>query len=194
MTSSALDTAALALLQAMARADTDRGARARHGVDDAVRALHALVARRIQWLVVRHGLAEMGDDAEQACLMALVDAARRWDPDRSSFATWLGWHLRGVLAGLRRQWLGDHRTAAGRQRAATQSLDGDMAAQLPSDWLMDPTAEMDVTRAAADWLAVRCANRLAADCSETARTEWVARLIDDAERSAPLPAALRRRH
>lgn len=194
MTSTALDTAALALLQALALADASPGARARHAVDTAVRALHALVARRIRILVIRHGLADMGEDAEQACLMALVDAARRWDPARSGFSTWLGWHLRGVLAGLRRQWVGDHRTAAGRQRAATLSLDGDMGSQLPSDWLADPVAEGDVARGAADWLAVRCADRLAADCSEAARSEWLARLIDDAERTAPPPAALRRRH
>lgn len=194
MTRPVLDTAALTLLQSLARADACPDALARHAVDDALRSLHALLAKRIRMLVVRHGLADIGEDAEQACLMALVDAARRWDPERSCFSTWLGWHLRGVLAGLRRQWIGDPRTAAGRQRAATLSLDGDMGSQLPSDWLADPAAEADVARGAADWLAVRCADRLASDWGDTARAEWLARLIDDAERSAPPPAMLRRRH
>lgn len=194
MTSSALDAAAFALLQALASAESRPGARARQAVDDAIRKLRALTAARIRLLVVRHGLAELSEDAEQACLIALVDAVHSWEPGRSSFSTLLGWRLRGVLAGLRRQWRGDNRTGAGRLRAATLSLDSDTGSQLPSDWLADPAAEADVVRGAADWLALRYASRIAADCSEAVRADWLNHLADDGERAAPPPTQLRRRH
>jgi hypothetical protein len=194
MTSHPLDIAALGLLQALTYAEEQPGPRARHAVDCAIGALHALVARRVRLLVHRHGLGSIAEDAEQACLIALVDAVRRWDPARSGFATWLGWQLRAVLAGLRRQWHGDTRSTCGRNRAATLSFDDGPDALSPSSWLTDPGAEQDVERGAADWLAIRCADRLASDCPDAARAAWLARLLDEDERRAPPMPALRKRH
>lgn len=177
-----LDHAAINLLQALTHAEIQPGIRARRAVDVAVRALQQLTARRVRGLILRYGLGAMSDDAQQTCLIALVDAARRWDPARSSFATWLGWHLRGVLVGLRRQWCGDDRTASGRQRVATLSLDHDMDTASASDWLIDPGAEDGTARAAADWLAIRCADRLVADCDDRTRAALFEQLLDDGPR------------
>lgn len=194
MTSHSLDKAALGLLQALAQAEEHPGPRARYAVDGAINLLYALVARRVRTLVHRHGLGSIAEDAEQACLIALVDAVRRWDPARSSFATWLGWQLRAVLAGLRRQWHGDSRSSCGRTRAATLSIDDGHDEFSPSTWLADPGAEEDVERGAADWLAIRCADRLASDCPDDARAAWLARLMDEYDRRAPPMPAQRKRH
>jgi hypothetical protein len=154
---SKLNAAAFALLQAMASAEQRPGPRARATVDAAIRALHDQLRPRLRALIRHHGLAEHSEDAEQACLIALVDAVRRWDPARSSFGTWLGWCWRAALSQFSRQTQGDSRTAAGQRQRALAVTDGDAIAALA-----DPLAEMAAMRGAEDWLVGRCAERLLA--------------------------------
>jgi RNA polymerase sigma-32 factor len=152
-----LNAAAFALLQALASAELRPGGRARATVDAAIRALHALLRPRMRALIRHHGLADHSEDAEQACLIALVDAVRRWDPARSNFGTWLGWRWRAALSQFSRQMRGDSRTAAGQRRRALAVTDDDAIATLA-----DPVAELAAMRGAADWLVGRCADRLLA--------------------------------
>ncbi len=149
-----LDAAAFALLQSLTAAADAPGPRARAAVDGAVHALHLLLRPRLRALIRAHGLADHAEDAEQACLIAMVDAARCWDPARSGFGTWLGWRWRSALTALARQLLGDRRTAAGQRQRAMAWCNDDVLLMLA-----DPLAEAAVTRAAADWMEGRCADQ-----------------------------------
>lgn len=163
--SNMIDSAAEALLQALALAEIRPDGRSRAAVDAAVHRLHRLTMPRLRTMIRHFGLLDHSDDAEQAALVTLVDAARRWDPTRSGFTTWLGWRWRGALIGLRRQLLGDGRTTSGRQRSGAvqlASLGAEEGAAMLAD-LADPDAEDAVEQGAADWLAQQVAMRLLDD-------------------------------
>lgn len=156
--SDALERAVADLIQARTALDAAPGARGRARVDHAFARLAGLVAPRVRYFTRAYGLADVAEDAQQVCAIALHRAAEHYDPDRARFTTYVNWQLRAELQALRLRLHGDQRSAGRRRAGATLSLDaldaGDNAC------LVDPAAEAATERGAADDLAARVADRL----------------------------------
>ena len=121
--SDALEDAVTALIQARTALEAAPGPRARARVDRAFAHLLALTAPRIRYFTRSYGLAEVAEDAAQACAIALHRAAERYDPARSRFTTYVNWQIRAELQALRLRLHGDQRCAGRRAAGATLSLD-----------------------------------------------------------------------
>lgn len=160
--SDALEAAVTDYIQARTALDAAPGARARALADRAFARLAALAAPRIRYFTRSYGLADVADDADQVCAIALHRAAERYDPARARFTTFVNWQLRAELQALRLRLHGDQRAAGRRHIAATLSLDA-LQADGADDWLIDPAAEAATEGRAADGLATRTADRLVAD-------------------------------
>lgn len=165
--SDALEQAVTALIGARAALDGAPGARARAGVDRAFARVAALLAPRIRYFTRAYGLADVAEDAQQACAIAIHRAAERYDPRRARFTTYVNWQLRAELQALRLRLRGDQHSA-GRTSAVTLSLDAMVDAGADA-WLADPAAEEAAERRAADCLAGRVADRLVADWADRRR-------------------------
>lgn len=163
--SDALEQAVTDYIQARTAVDAMPGARTRALADRAFARLAALAAPRIRYFTRTYGLADVADDAEQVCAIALHRAAERYDPARARFTTYVNWQLRAELQALRHRLHGDQRCAGRRDMTAMLSLDALEAGD--DDWLVDPAAEPATEQGAADGLADLVADRLVA--------EWAAR-------------------
>ena len=71
----------------------------------------------------RYGLADIREDAQQACAIAVHRALAEYDGGRSAFATFATWKIRAELQALRHKMRLDQRPAAVRTGARTVSLD-----------------------------------------------------------------------
>lgn len=162
--SEALEQAITALIEARTALDGAPVARERARVDRAFARVAALLAPRIRYFTRTYGLADVAEDAQQACAIAIHRAAERYDRRRARFTTYVNWQLRAELQALRLRLRGDQRSA-GRTSAATLSLDAMIDAGADA-WLADPAAEDAAERRAADCLAGRVADRLVADWAE----------------------------
>lgn len=159
--SDALEDAVIQLIEARTALEAAPGARARARVDAAFARLAKRAAPRIRYFTRAYGLADVADDAEQACWIALHRAAETYAPQRARFTTHVNWQIRAELQALRLRLHGDQR-CAGRRDARVVSLDaltGDRGGQP----FPDPGAEEAAERAAADRLAALAADRLVAD-------------------------------
>ena len=160
--SDALEDAVTELIQARTALEAVPGPRARGRVDRAFARLLALAAPRIRYFTRTYGLANVAEDAAQACAIALHRAAERYDPARARFTTYVNWQIRAELQALRLRLYGDQRCAG--RRAAGAMLSFEALAEASGDaWLADPAAEDAAERAAADGLAGLVADRLVAD-------------------------------
>jgi RNA polymerase sigma-32 factor len=159
--SDALEDAVTALIQARTALEAAPGPRARARVDRAFAHLLALAAPRIRYFTRTYGLAEVAEDAAQACAIALHRAAERYDPARSRFTTYVNWQIRAELQALRLRLHGAQRCAGRRAAGVTLSLDA-LADEGVDDGLVDPGAEAATEQAAADGLANLVADRLVA--------------------------------
>lgn len=167
--SDALEDAVMALIEARTALDARPGARARAAVDRAFARLSARAAPRIRYFTRAYGLADVAEDAAQACAIALYRAAERYDPSRARFTTYVNWQIRAELQALRLRLHGDQRCAGRRQVTATLSLEA-LAEGGEDEWLADPGAEAATERAAADGMASLAADRLVADWSDRRRS------------------------
>lgn len=166
--SDALETAVTDYIRARAAFDAAPGARARLLADRSFARLAALVAPRIRYFTRRYGLADVAEDAAQACAIALHRAAEHYDPARARFTTYVTWQLRAELQALRHRLHGDQRCAGRRHVTATLSLDA-LQTEGIDEWLVDPAAEFETAQGAADNLAARLADRLVEDWADRRR-------------------------
>lgn len=160
--SDALEDAVMDLIEARTALEAAPGRRAAAAVDHAFARLSALAAPRIRYFTRRYGLADVAEDAGQACAIALHRAAERYDPARARFTTYVNWQIRAELQALRLRLYGDQRCAGRRHVTATLSFDR-LADEGGDEWLIDPAAEEATEQAAADRLASMVADRLVAD-------------------------------
>ena len=160
--SDALEDAVMALIEARTALEAAPGPRARSAVDRAFARLAALAGPRIRYFTRAYGLTDVAEDAAQACAIALHRAAERYDPARARFTTYMNWQIRAELQALRVRLHGDQRCAGRRAVTATLSLEA-LAEAGHDEWFVDPSAEVDVERGAADRLAGLVADRLVAD-------------------------------
>ena len=158
--SDALEQAVTDLIEARTALDIAPGARARARVDHAFTRIAALVAPRIRYFTRAYGLADVAEDAQQVCAIALHRAAGHYDPQRARFTTYVNWQLRAELQALRLRLHGDQRSAGRRRAGAMVSLDAILDAG-GDGWLADPAAEIAAEQGAADGLAKLAADRLA---------------------------------
>ncbi len=160
-----------------ARGGPDRG-RAR---DRDFAALLDVLRPRIRRLVIKYGMLDMVDDAEQAAAIGVHRALETYDPAQASFATHATWQMRGELQSLRHRMRLDQRRSAKSAGVTTVSLDGlaDSATGLQDPVgtfeLVDETALRQAERAASDHMAAasleRMLNRLGTPISERAIVE-----------------------
>lgn len=162
--SDALEEAVMRLIEARTAMEGAPGARANVAVDRAFARLAKLAAPRIRYLTRAYGLADVAEDAEQVCWIALHRAADRYDPGRARFTTYVNWQLRAELQALRQRLYGDQRCAGRRQVRAILSYEA-LAGDGADDWLIDETAEGATEQGAADRLAGLVADRLVAGWS-----------------------------
>lgn len=167
--SDALEQAVTDYIQARTALDAAPCARARALADRKFACLAALAAPRIRYFTRAYGLADVAEDAEQVCAIALHRAAERYDPQRARFTTYINWQLRAELQGLRLRLHGDQRCAGRRHVTATLSLDA-LADDGADDWLIDYAAEEATEQGAADGLAILVADRLVSDWAARRRT------------------------
>lgn len=160
--SDALEDAVMDLIEARTALEAAPNRRATAAVDHAFARLAALAAPRIRYFTRSYGLADVAEDAAQACAIALHRAAERYDPARARFTTYVNWQIRAELQALRLRLHGDQRCAGRRHVSATLSFDG-LADEGRDEWLVDPAAEEATEAAAADGLASLVADRLVAD-------------------------------
>lgn len=165
----ALEAAVMELIEARTALETAPKARADAKVDRAFGRLAALAAPRIRHFTRIYGLADVAEDAEQACWIALHRAAERYDPARARFTTYVNWQIRAELQALRLRLHGDQRCAGRRQVQAILSYEG-LAGESDDEWLVDVAAEEATEQGAADRLAGLVADRLVSD--------WTARRRD----------------
>lgn len=167
--SDALEVAVTDYIQARTALEAAPGARTRALADRAFARLAAQVAPRIRYFTRTYGLADVAEDAAQACAIALYRAAERYDPARARFSTYVNWQFRAELQALRHRLHGDQRCAGRRDVAALLSLDA-LEADGGGDWLVDPAAEPATEQGAADSLAILVADRLVSDWAARRRT------------------------
>lgn len=167
--SDALETAVIELIEARTRVEAAPGARARAEVDRAFAHLAALAAPRIRHFTRAYGLADVAEDAGQACWIALHRAAERYDPARARFTTYVNWQIRAELQALRLRLHGDQRCAGRRQVQAILSYET-LAEDGIDEWLADPEAESAAEQGASDSLADLVADRLVADWTARRRS------------------------
>lgn len=192
--SDALERAVTDLIQARAALDAAPGARARARVDHAFARLAALVAPRTRYFTRAYGLADVAEDAQQACAIALHRAAEHYDPQRARFTTYVNWQLRAELQGLRLRLHGDQRSAGRRRAGATLSLDALVDAG-DDGWRADPAAEAAAEQGAADGLAGRLADRLVGEWATRRRRALMrGARADRVEARAAAEQALVRHH
>lgn len=160
--SDALETAVIELIEARAACEAKPGARARATVDRAFARLAMLAGPRIRYFTRAYGLADLAEDAGQACWIALHRAAERYDPARARFTTYVNWQIRAELQALRLRVHGDQRCAGRRQVQAILSYEA-LAEDGIDKWLADPEAETATEQGASDSLAGLLADRLVAD-------------------------------
>lgn len=160
--SDALEAAVTDYIQARTALDAAPGARARALADRSFGRLAALAAPRVRYFTRTYGLADVAEDAEQVCAIALHRAAERYDPARARFTTYVNWQFRAELQALRHRLHGDQRCAGRRHVTATLSLEA-LQDGGADDWLVDPVAEMAAEKGAADSLAILVADRLVSD-------------------------------
>ena len=82
-----------------------------------------LIAPRIRHFTRTYGLADMADDARQACAIGVHRAICDYDPARARFTTFVNWQLRCELQALRHRVRLDSRDSAKKVSARTVSLD-----------------------------------------------------------------------
>lgn len=160
--SDALEAAVIELIEARTALEAVSTARGRREVDRAFARLAALAAPRIRYFTRAYGLADVSDDAEQVCWIALHRAAARYDPARARFTTYVNWQIRAELQALRLRLHGDQRCAGRRQVRAILSYEALADAGI-DEWLVDPGAAEAAEQAASDGLAHLVADRLVAD-------------------------------
>lgn len=160
--SDALEAAVTELIQARTALEAMPGPRARSRVDRAFAHLAALAAPRVRYFTRSYGLADVAEDAAQACAIALHRAAERYDPARARFTTYVNWQIRAELQALRLRLHGDQRCAGRRAVGAILSFEA-LVDEGIAEGLVDPAAEETTERAAADGLAGLVADRLVAD-------------------------------
>lgn len=185
--SDALEAAVTDYIQARTTLDTAPSARARSLADRAFARLAALASPRIRYFTRSYGLADVAEDAAQVCAIALHRAAERYDPARARFTTYVNWQFRAELQALRHRLHGDQRCAGRRQVTATLSLDA-LQEESADDWLIDPAAENETERGAADDLAERLADRLVEEWANRRRARLCASRGDESRREALLAA------
>ena len=166
--SDALETAVSDYIRARTALDAAPGARARGRADRSFARLAAMAAPRIRYFTRRYGLADVAEDAAQVCAIALHRAAEHYDPARARFTTYVNWQIRAELQALRHRLHGDQRSAGRRQVTTMLSLDVLQAEGIDA-WLVDPAAEIETERGAADNLAARLADRLVEDWADRRR-------------------------
>ncbi|MBJ7498996.1 MAG: RNA polymerase subunit sigma-70 [Sphingopyxis sp.] len=167
--SDALETAVTDYIQARTALEAAPDARARLLADRAFARLAALAAPRIRYFTRSYGLSDVAEDAAQVCAIALHRAAERYDPARARFTTYVNWQFRAELQALRLRLHGDQRCAGRREVAAIFSLDA-LQEEGDDEWLVDPAAEEETERAAADNLAALLADRLVEEWADRRRT------------------------
>lgn len=194
--SDALEQAVSELIQARTALEAAPGARARARVDHCFARLAALAAPRIRYFIRSYSLADVAEDAEQACAIALHRASEHYDPARARFTTYVNWQIRAELQALRLRLHGDQRRAGRGQVTAMLSLDA-LAGEAVDRWLADPEAERAAEQAASDSLAARAADRLAGDWAARRRVALLrGARVDNARIAARVEAehALVRHH
>ncbi|WP_114521116.1 sigma-70 family RNA polymerase sigma factor [Altererythrobacter sp. ZODW24] len=145
--------------------------RERLDIDRHFGAVLHLLAPRIRHFIARYRLADMREDAEQACAIAVHRAIADYDPAKARFTTFVNWQLRGELQSLRFRMRLDQRDSARKVGASTVSLAlpaGDGEATL-GDLIVDEEAERRVTSGARDVFARRAANAMLDDYTDMAR-------------------------
>lgn len=78
---------------------------------------------RIAHLIRSYGLADMREDAEQVCAIAVLRALETYEPRKAQFATHVTWQMRGELQGLRHRMRLDQRQSARSAGVRTVSME-----------------------------------------------------------------------
>jgi len=122
----------------------------------------AMLQPRIRHLIRAYGLADLADDAQQACAIGVYRALESYDPTQARFSTHVTWQLRGELQTLRHRMRLDQRRSARTAGIRTVSLDavigdgGEAAAAQFEDEMALPAVE----RCASDMLTLRLVDGL----------------------------------
>ncbi len=82
-----------------------------------------LLLPRMSHLIRSYGLADMREDAEQACAIGVLRALESYDPAKARFATHVTWLLRGELQSLRHRVRLDQRQSARSAGVRTVSIE-----------------------------------------------------------------------
>lgn len=118
---------------------------------------------RIAHLIRRYGLADMREDAQQACAIGIHRALESFDPAKSRFTTHVTWQLRGELQSLRHRMRLDQRQSARSAQMRTVSLDaltGTDSEVQETLQIVDHDALWRTERKASDRMTIRCVRRL----------------------------------
>lgn len=124
--------------------------------------LLAMLQPRIRHLIRAYGLADLAEDAQQACAIGVYRALESYDPAQARFSTHVTWQLRGELQGLRHRMRLDQRRSARTAGIRTVSLDaviGDGSDAVAAQF-EDEMALPAVERCASDMLALRLVDGL----------------------------------
>ena len=148
-------------LERALKASGSRGGRYSLQIDRHYRRLFELLQPRIAWLTRRYGLANMAEDAEQVCAIAIHRAVQAWEPDKASFSTLAHWQMRGELQSLRHRMMLDQRQSArtaGVRTVAWHNKEGTERAEVLA--LAESGAHQAAERGASDFMARATIDRL----------------------------------
>ena len=157
------------------------------GTDRGFACLLAMLRPRIRSLVMRYGLADLREDAEQACAIAVHRALDSYDPSRARFTTHVTWQMRGELQGLRHRERIDQQPAVRVAGIRLRSLDGLLEAGAHPE-IIDDAAYARLEGAASAALARRALQRLMEQVGSSQREfEIVLGAVFEPDREARLP-------
>lgn len=118
-------------------------------------ALMQLLAPRTRHLVQVYRLADIRDDAEQVCAIAVWRALQSYDPAKAGFSTHVTWQLRGELQSLRHRWRLDQRRSARTAGARTVALEALAEEGAQTFEIVDDAALKEAESAACEAMARR---------------------------------------
>ncbi len=167
------EVAAIRAIMAKA-AGREPAPRERSWIDRHFARIMRLIAPRVRHFIRAYGLADMAEDAAQACAIGVHRAIGAYDPSRARFTTFVNWQLRGELQGLRHRVRPRLRGHAGQMGAVTISLDG---LQDGPDGMEFADEALERTEAlAAETMARRACGRLLDDHQQAVRSMALRRI------------------
>ena len=151
-----------ALVHRLEKLAMDQGRACQFHYDHAFAQLLHELRPRISYLIKHYGLADMREDAEQVCAIAVHRALESYDRTKAKFTTHVTWMLRGELQGLRHRVRLDHRKSAQTAGIRTVSLESLSMPNQPglTFEIVDDRAEQAMHHAVRDLMARRSLGRL----------------------------------